>query len=105
MLLDCYPNKRQQHNTSTTTVAADAPLLNIQTTPQTTNQATAQVPTVTANENIIQAETNNEYVQVDDDESVNVFSTLVEEQGETLSRHIDSSNMHTFYQHHPSRHL
>ncbi|GKD31651.1 putative ribonuclease H-like domain-containing protein [Tanacetum coccineum] len=99
------PNKRQQHNTSTTTVAADVPLLNIQKTPQTTNQATAQVPTVTANENIIQAETNNKYAQVDDDESVNVFSTLVEEQGETLSRHIDSSNMRTFYQHHPSGHL
>ncbi|GKD05962.1 hypothetical protein Tco_1180936, partial [Tanacetum coccineum] len=24
------------------------------------------------------------------------------ERGETLSRHVDSSNMHTFYQHHPS---
>ncbi|GKG34019.1 hypothetical protein Tco_0434178, partial [Tanacetum coccineum] len=23
-------------------------------------------------------------------------------QGETASRHVDSSNMHTFYQHHPS---
>ncbi|GJR87413.1 retrovirus-related pol polyprotein from transposon TNT 1-94 [Tanacetum coccineum] len=72
------PNKRQQHNTtqsSTTTVVADAPLLNIQTTPLTTNQAPTQVPTVTATENIIQVETNNEYAQVDDDEFVNVFST------------------------------
>ncbi|GJR79204.1 hypothetical protein Tco_0149989 [Tanacetum coccineum] len=101
------PNKRQQHNTtqsSTTTVAADAPPLNIQTTPQTTNQAPTQVPTVTATENIIQAETNNEYAQVDDDEFVNVFSTPVQERGETSSRHVDSSNMHTFYQHHPSGH-
>ncbi|GKC74761.1 retrovirus-related pol polyprotein from transposon TNT 1-94 [Tanacetum coccineum] len=52
------PDKRQHHNTthtSTTTVFADPPLLNIQTTPQTTNQAPTQVPTVTANENIIQA--------------------------------------------------
>ncbi|GJS05915.1 retrovirus-related pol polyprotein from transposon TNT 1-94 [Tanacetum coccineum] len=101
------PNKRQQHNTtqsSTTTVVADAPPLNIQTTPQTTNQAPTQVPTVTATENIIQAETNNEYAQVDDDEFVNVFSTPVQEQGETSSRHVDSSNMHTFYQHHPSGH-
>nr|GEY06170.1 integrase, catalytic region, zinc finger, CCHC-type, peptidase aspartic, catalytic [Tanacetum cinerariifolium] len=24
--------------------------------------------------------------------------------GETSSRHVDSSNMHTFYQHHPSEH-
>ncbi|GJV81139.1 hypothetical protein Tco_1517009 [Tanacetum coccineum] len=48
------PNKCQQHNTtqsSTTTVAVDAPPLNIQTTPQIINQ----VPTVTATENIIQA--------------------------------------------------
>ncbi|GJS82341.1 gag-pol polyprotein [Tanacetum coccineum] len=28
--------------------------------------------------------------------------TAVQEQGETSSRHVDSSNMHTFYQHHPS---
>ncbi|GKF09095.1 hypothetical protein Tco_0043319, partial [Tanacetum coccineum] len=52
------PNKRQQHNTTqscTTTVDADAPPLNIQTTPETTNQAPTQVATVTANENIIQA--------------------------------------------------
>ncbi|GJX83033.1 retrovirus-related pol polyprotein from transposon TNT 1-94 [Tanacetum coccineum] len=28
--------------------------------------------------------------------------TPVQEQGETSSRHVDSSNMHTFYQHHPS---
>ncbi|GJX33456.1 retrovirus-related pol polyprotein from transposon TNT 1-94 [Tanacetum coccineum] len=99
------PDKRQHHNTthsSTTTVVADAPPLNIQTTPQTTNQAPTQVPTVTATENIIQAETNNEYAQVDDDEFINIFSTPVQEQGETSSRHVDSSNMHTFYQHHPS---
>ncbi|GJU71705.1 retrovirus-related pol polyprotein from transposon TNT 1-94 [Tanacetum coccineum] len=54
-------DKCQHHNltqSSTTTVVADVPPLNIQTTPQTTNQAPIQVPTVTANENIIQAETN-----------------------------------------------
>ncbi|GJS71844.1 hypothetical protein Tco_0704685 [Tanacetum coccineum] len=57
------PNKCQQHNTtqsSTMTVVTVAPPLNIQTTPQTTNQAPTQVPTVTANENIIQGKTNNE---------------------------------------------
>ncbi|GJV73089.1 retrovirus-related pol polyprotein from transposon TNT 1-94 [Tanacetum coccineum] len=56
-------DKRQQHNTahtSTTTVVADPPPLNIQTTPQTTNQAPTQIPTATAPENIIQAETNTE---------------------------------------------
>ncbi|GJW41958.1 hypothetical protein Tco_0070757 [Tanacetum coccineum] len=101
------PNKRQQHNitqSSTTTVAADAPPLNIQTTPPTTNQAPTQVPTVTATENIIQAETNNEYAQVNDDEFVNVFSTPIQERGETLSRYVDSSNIHPFYQHHPFGH-
>ncbi|GJS11940.1 hypothetical protein Tco_0368736 [Tanacetum coccineum] len=47
-------------------------------------------------------ETNNEFAQVDDDEFVNVFSTPLQDQGETSSRHVDSSNMHTFYQQHPS---
>ncbi|GJX91124.1 retrovirus-related pol polyprotein from transposon TNT 1-94 [Tanacetum coccineum] len=98
-------NKRKHDNTthsSTTTVVVDAPPLNIQTTPQATNQAPTKVPTVTTNENIIQAETNTEYAQIDDDEFVNVFSTPVQERGETSSRHVDLSNMHTFYQHHPS---
>ncbi|GJV67367.1 retrovirus-related pol polyprotein from transposon TNT 1-94 [Tanacetum coccineum] len=67
-----------------------------------THQTPTQVPTVTAPENIIQAETNTENAQFDDDEFINIFSTPVQEQGETSSRHVDSSNMHTFYQHHPS---
>ncbi|GJW98672.1 integrase, catalytic region, zinc finger, CCHC-type containing protein [Tanacetum coccineum] len=61
-----------------------------------------KLPTVTAPENIIQAETNTENAQFDEDEFINIFSTPVQEQGETSSRHVDSSNMHTFYQHHPS---
>ncbi|GJY35154.1 retrovirus-related pol polyprotein from transposon TNT 1-94 [Tanacetum coccineum] len=72
------PDKSQHDNTthtSTTTVVADPPPLNIQTTPQTTKQAPTQVPTVNANENIIQAETNTKYAQVDDDEFINIFST------------------------------
>ncbi|GKC78337.1 retrovirus-related pol polyprotein from transposon TNT 1-94, partial [Tanacetum coccineum] len=81
---------------------ANAHPLNIHTTPQTTNQAPTQVPTVTALENIIQAETNTECAQVDDHEFINIFSTPVQERGETSSRRVDSSNMHTFYQHHPS---
>ncbi|GJW85439.1 hypothetical protein Tco_0158584 [Tanacetum coccineum] len=79
------PDKRQQQNTTqstTTTVAADTPPLNIQTTNETTSQAPTQVPTVTANENIIQTETNKEYAQVDEDEFINVFSTPIQEQGE-----------------------
>nr|GFC57825.1 retrovirus-related Pol polyprotein from transposon TNT 1-94 [Tanacetum cinerariifolium] len=35
--------------------------------------------------------------QVADDEFINMFSTPVQDQGETSSRHVDSSNMHTFY--------
>ncbi|GJT74931.1 retrovirus-related pol polyprotein from transposon TNT 1-94 [Tanacetum coccineum] len=53
------PDKRQQHNTthtSTTTDVADPPPLNI----HSTHQTPTQVPTVTAPENIIQAETNTE---------------------------------------------
>ncbi|GJZ90161.1 integrase, catalytic region, zinc finger, CCHC-type containing protein [Tanacetum coccineum] len=51
-------NQRQQHTTpsTSTTVAVDTPPLNIQTTPETTSQA----PTVTATENINQAEINKE---------------------------------------------
>nr|GEY20128.1 retrovirus-related Pol polyprotein from transposon TNT 1-94 [Tanacetum cinerariifolium] len=42
--------------------------------------------------------------QVADDEFIYIFSTLVQDQGETSSRHVDSSNMHTFYQRYPSEH-
>ncbi|GKF80085.1 hypothetical protein Tco_0235653, partial [Tanacetum coccineum] len=46
--------------------------------------------------------TNTENALFDDDEFINIFSTPVQDQGETSSRHVDTSNMHTFYQHHPS---
>ncbi|GJX82042.1 retrovirus-related pol polyprotein from transposon TNT 1-94, partial [Tanacetum coccineum] len=71
------PDKRQQQNTTqstTTIVAADISPLNIQTTPKTTSQAPTQAPTVTATENILQAETNKEYAQVDKDEFINIFN-------------------------------
>nr|GEV09557.1 retrovirus-related Pol polyprotein from transposon TNT 1-94 [Tanacetum cinerariifolium] len=67
------PNQRQQQNTTpstSTTVAADTPPLNIQTTPKTTSQA----PTVTAIENINQAETNKEKAQVEEDKFINIFT-------------------------------
>ncbi|GJT51054.1 retrovirus-related pol polyprotein from transposon TNT 1-94 [Tanacetum coccineum] len=97
------PDKRQQQNTTQstrTTVDADLPPLHIQITPATTNQA----PTVTADKNINQAKTHVENAQVEEDEFINIFSTSVQERGETSSRHVDSSNMHTFYQQHPSEH-
>nr|GEW78041.1 hypothetical protein [Tanacetum cinerariifolium] len=40
----------------------------------------------------------------ENDEFINIFCTLKQDRGETSSRHVDSSNMHTFYQHHPSEH-
>nr|GFA00544.1 hypothetical protein [Tanacetum cinerariifolium] len=63
-----------------------------------------QAPTVTSTENINQAETIEEYAHVQDDEFINIFCTPVQDRGETSSHHVDSSNMHTFYQHHPSKH-
>nr|GEY83019.1 retrovirus-related Pol polyprotein from transposon TNT 1-94 [Tanacetum cinerariifolium] len=54
--------------------------------------------------NINQAETIEENAQVENDEFINIFCTPVQDRGETSSRHVDSSNMHTFYQHHPSEH-
>nr|GEX46312.1 hypothetical protein [Tanacetum cinerariifolium] len=41
---------------------------------------------------------------LENDEFINIVCTPVQERGETSSRHVDSSNMHTFYQHHPSEH-
>ncbi|GJW68572.1 retrovirus-related pol polyprotein from transposon TNT 1-94 [Tanacetum coccineum] len=75
------PGKSQQHNTtqsSTITVVADAPPLNIQTTPETTNQALTQAPTVTADKNINRAETHLENAQVEEDEFINIFSTPID---------------------------
>nr|GEY65850.1 integrase, catalytic region, zinc finger, CCHC-type, peptidase aspartic, catalytic [Tanacetum cinerariifolium] len=45
-----------------------------------------------------------ENAQVENDEFINILCTPVQDRGETSSRHVDSSNMHTFYQHHPSEH-
>nr|GEX00215.1 hypothetical protein [Tanacetum cinerariifolium] len=89
------PNQRQQQNTTP---------LNTQSTPNPTCQVPTQAPTVTSTENINQAETISEYVQGENDEFINIFSTPVQGRGEMSSRHVDSSNMYTFYQRHPSEH-
>nr|GFA12896.1 hypothetical protein [Tanacetum cinerariifolium] len=86
--------------------AADAPNecqqlttpLNNHTTPTPTCQTPSIASTVISSENINQAEPNAKNDQVADDEFINIFSTPVQDQGETSSRHVDSSNMHTFYQ-------
>nr|GEW78888.1 hypothetical protein [Tanacetum cinerariifolium] len=88
------PNQRQQHTTP----------LNNYTTPAPTCQVPTLAPTVTSTENITQAETYAENDQVADDEFINIFCTSVQDQGETSSRHVDSSNMYTFYQRYPSEH-
>nr|GEX68038.1 Gag-Pol polyprotein [Tanacetum cinerariifolium] len=51
-----------------------------------------------------QNQTHAENDQVADDEFINIFYTPVQDQGETSSHHVDSLNMHTFYQRYPSEH-
>nr|GEZ58981.1 retrovirus-related Pol polyprotein from transposon TNT 1-94 [Tanacetum cinerariifolium] len=85
-------NQRQQYTT---------PLKN-HTTPTPTCQIPTLAPTVISSENINQAETYAKNDQVADDEFINIFSTPVQDQEEKSSRHVDSSNMHTFYQRFPS---
>nr|GEZ19547.1 hypothetical protein [Tanacetum cinerariifolium] len=89
------PNQRQQQLTTP---------LNTHTTPDPTCQVPTQVPTIASTENMNQAEMVEEYAQVENDEFINIFCTLVQDRRETSSRHVDLSNMHTFYQHHPSEH-
>nr|GFB35880.1 integrase, catalytic region, zinc finger, CCHC-type, peptidase aspartic, catalytic [Tanacetum cinerariifolium] len=74
------------------------------TTPEQSCQVQSHESPVTSNKNINQAETHAENDQVADDEFINIFSTPVQDQKETSSRHVDSSNMHTFYQRYPSEH-
>nr|GFC32633.1 hypothetical protein [Tanacetum cinerariifolium] len=81
------PNKRQQLTTP----------LNNHTTPAPTCQFPSIATTVISSENINQAKPHAENDQVADGEFINIFSTPVQDQGETSSRHVDSSNMHTFY--------
>nr|GEX92143.1 integrase, catalytic region, zinc finger, CCHC-type, peptidase aspartic, catalytic [Tanacetum cinerariifolium] len=88
------PNQRQHYITP----------LNNHTTPATTCQVPTLAPTVISSKNINQAKTYAKNDQVADDEFLNIFCTPVQDQGETSSRHVDSSNMHTFYQRYPSEH-
>nr|GEX90965.1 hypothetical protein [Tanacetum cinerariifolium] len=76
--------------------------LNNHTTPAPTCQILTLAPTVTSSEYINQAETHDENDQVANDEFINIFLTPIQDQGETSSRHVDSSNIHTFYQRYPS---
>nr|GEY70919.1 hypothetical protein [Tanacetum cinerariifolium] len=82
------PYQHQNHTT----------ILNNHTTPVPTCQVPTLAPTVISSKNINQVETYVENDQVVDDEFINIFPTPVQDQGETSSRHVDSLNMHTFYQ-------
>nr|GFA77721.1 Gag-Pol polyprotein [Tanacetum cinerariifolium] len=77
------PNQRQQYTT---------PLTN-HTTPAPTCQIPTLAPTVISSENINQAETYAKNDQVADDEFINIFSTPVQDQGVTSSRHVDSRQL------------
>nr|GFB07648.1 hypothetical protein [Tanacetum cinerariifolium] len=68
------------------------------------SQVVSKYSAVPSADESIQPELNAKNDQVADDEFINIFSTPVQEQGETLSRHVDSSNMHTFYQRYLSEH-
>nr|GEW74123.1 retrovirus-related Pol polyprotein from transposon TNT 1-94 [Tanacetum cinerariifolium] len=89
------PNQCQQQHTTP---------LNTQTTTEPTCQVLTQALTVTSTENINQAEMISENAQVEDNEFINIFCTSVQDRGETSSRHVDLSNMHTFYQRHTYEH-
>nr|GFA93940.1 uncharacterized mitochondrial protein AtMg00810-like [Tanacetum cinerariifolium] len=71
------PNQRQQLTTP----------LNNHTTPAPTCQIPTLTPTVISSKNINQAEMYEKNDQVADDEFINIFSTPVQDQGETSSRH------------------
>nr|GFA72667.1 hypothetical protein [Tanacetum cinerariifolium] len=86
------PNQRQQPTTP----------LNNHITPVPSCQNPPITTTVISSENINKAEPHAENDEVADDEFINIFLTPVQDKGETSSRHVDSSNMHTFYQRYPS---
>ncbi|GKD25793.1 hypothetical protein Tco_1232007, partial [Tanacetum coccineum] len=62
---------------------------------------------ITPTTNVNAEENNNDQAadaQIDDNEFYNIFSTLVREEAESSTRYVDSSNMHTLYQRHQSKH-
>nr|GEX04031.1 retrovirus-related Pol polyprotein from transposon TNT 1-94 [Tanacetum cinerariifolium] len=71
------PNQHQQHTTP----------LNNHITHASTCQFPSLAPIVSSSENINQAEMYAENEHVTDDEFINIFCTLIQDQGETSSRH------------------
>nr|GFA16288.1 hypothetical protein [Tanacetum cinerariifolium] len=64
---------------------------------------TADAPNQRQQQNLLNNQTTPDPT-FENDEFINIFYTPVQGRGETSSRHVDSSNMHIFYQHHPSEH-
>nr|GFC88306.1 hypothetical protein [Tanacetum cinerariifolium] len=71
-------NQRQQQTTTP---------LNTLSTPNPTCQVPPHAPIVASNENMNQAEMVEEYAQVENDEFINIFCTLIQDQEETSSCH------------------
>nr|GFD35810.1 hypothetical protein [Tanacetum cinerariifolium] len=85
------PGRECQENVSHGDKTGCTPLNN-HTTPALTCQTPPITPSVISSENITQAEPHAENEEVAEDEFINIFSTPVQDQGETSSRHVDSSN-------------
>nr|GEW51588.1 retrovirus-related Pol polyprotein from transposon TNT 1-94 [Tanacetum cinerariifolium] len=68
-------NVNNTTSSTLTTVVADIPPLNIQITPETTNQEPTQAQTVSSTKNINQVETQKENAQVEKYKFINIFST------------------------------
>nr|GEX23799.1 hypothetical protein [Tanacetum cinerariifolium] len=85
-------------------VPVNEPIMSRQMEKSLKRNLNSQAPTVASHENINQAEMVEENAQVENDKFINIFCTPIQDRGETSSYHVDSSKMHTFYQHHPSEH-
>ncbi|GJY03881.1 retrovirus-related pol polyprotein from transposon TNT 1-94, partial [Tanacetum coccineum] len=86
----------------TTPVVSKSSAVHAADAPDQRQQQNTTTSTSTTNNN--QAEIQVENAQVEEDEFSNIFSTPVHEQGVTSSQYVALSNMHTFYQRHPSEH-
>ncbi|GJY79193.1 gag-pol polyprotein [Tanacetum coccineum] len=69
---------------------------------QTTTELITPTTTIIVEEN--NTDIHAEDAQIDENEFYNIFSTAVCEEAESSTHYVDSSNMHTFYQHHQSEH-
>nr|GEW61945.1 integrase, catalytic region, zinc finger, CCHC-type, peptidase aspartic, catalytic [Tanacetum cinerariifolium] len=100
----CQDNVTQADRTATTSNELDllfspmfAKLLNGSS--QVVSKSFAVTTTDAPNQQMIA-----ENAQDENDEFINIFCTPVQDRGDTSSGHVDSLNMQTFYQHHPSEH-